>query len=109
MHFTKTVAALFTLTVAASAIPTKKGGNGGNSGVSCPTNSSPNCCQSTQTAKPGGVLDILSPVLLGINCTPIVSILNILNGQCNAQTVCCQNNPTATLINVGCVIVPIQG
>lgn len=82
MQIAKTVAALFTFTLAVSAAPAlearqKQEGDGN---VNCPTNTTLQCCDSVQKT----VISLI-PVNLGLNCVNVLAISN----QCTAVTACC--------------------
>ncbi|KAI0746781.1 fungal hydrophobin-domain-containing protein [Daedaleopsis nitida] len=70
------------------------------------------CCESVQSADtvPGklilGLLGVVLQdlnVLLGLNCNPI-NVIGVGSGnQCEAVTVCCENNAVGGLISIGCL------
>ncbi|KAH9919984.1 fungal hydrophobin-domain-containing protein [Epithele typhae] len=70
------------------------------------------CCQSTHDAKDPSVsilLGLLNVVvdgldgLIGLGCSPI-NVIGVASGNaCSATTVCCQNNASGNLINIGCI------
>ncbi|KAJ8488965.1 hypothetical protein ONZ45_g13754 [Pleurotus djamor] len=70
------------------------------------------CCSSIKDAKDidvtqykglHGIADIFAGIkgYIALDCSPI------LGGGCKAQTVCCQNNHSYGLINIGCTPIDI--
>ncbi|KAI6042006.1 hydrophobin-3 precursor [Pisolithus marmoratus] len=70
------------------------------------------CCDETQQASTAqqllsafGLVDALAGVsgLVGVGCTPISALAAGTGAQCNAQTVCCDNDSWMGLVNIACM------
>ncbi|KAI0075015.1 fungal hydrophobin, partial [Panus rudis PR-1116 ss-1] len=75
------------------------------------------CCNSVQHAgapAAAGLLGLLGVVVqdlnvpIGLTCSPISVIGGGSGGNCNAQTVCCENNNFSGLIAIGCTPINLQ-
>jgi hypothetical protein len=97
MQFTKAIVLAFAAAASAAPASLEVRTTGDNA---CPAGTTQNCCNSFQSAS-AGLLNLL-PILLGIECTPII---NLVNQQCTAKSACCKatTGDQVGLVNVGAV------
>ncbi|KAI0737153.1 fungal hydrophobin-domain-containing protein [Daedaleopsis nitida] len=112
-------AKLFTLSalaVLAAATPAPNVNGGSGAGTSGCTTGPIQCCESLQTPNSTAVAPILKGlgiviqdlnVLVGLTCSAI-SVIGIGSGNdCNAHTVCCDDNNVGGLLSIGCLPISI--
>ncbi|KAK0442699.1 hydrophobin-251 [Desarmillaria tabescens] len=104
-------AALLTLATA-TVLP-----RGGGNGAACSDTGTAQCCDSVQnpsdlspsTSLLLGLLGVVVGDLtadVGLTCSPI-SVIGVGGTNCDAQTVCCDNNNFNGLIALGCIPINI--
>ncbi|KAK0442701.1 hydrophobin-251 [Desarmillaria tabescens] len=105
------LAALLTLATA-TVLP-----RGGGDGAACSATGTAQCCESTQSPSdlsPSVVtlLGLLGVVVgdltanVGLTCSPI-SVIGVGGTNCDAQTVCCDNNNYNGVVALGCTPINI--
>ncbi|TBU33552.1 fungal hydrophobin [Dichomitus squalens] len=102
-------AALSALLAVATALPAPKDGD---SGGKCTTGKI-HCCNTVGRSDDSSFTNNLPSLVqglikgldtvIGVDCDPITIIGGTLAGTCSAHPVCCENNSTGGLVNIGCV------